>query len=265
MCYTSSLVVIGYNFERKRNFASGLAVSGIGVGGFAFAPLMQTAGDYFGYHGLWLMCSGLTLQYCVFGSLFYPSKLEIDRKINLKIIKVPSSDSHIKNKQTFQMLGDICSVFTQRQLICLNLCMFLCNSGIYLLYLHFGGYVTSFGFSKLDTAFLLSILGICSCVFRVLLGLASNSSNVDEFVMFGGTFTLTGLSTMLFPLYGQTYSGQVFYMVTLGMYCGGCYVLLNTIIVILAGIKNLATAFGVILLFTGVGTFIGPLIGGKYP
>lgn len=162
------------------------------------------------------------------------------------------------------MLREICSVFTQKPLIYVNISMFLCNSGIFLIYLHFGSYVTSVGFSKLDTAFLLSIFGICSCVFRVLLGMASNASNIDEFVMFGGTFTLTGLSSMIFPLYGQTYSGQVFYMVTLGMYCAGCYVLLNSIIVILAGIKNLATVFGFILLFTGFGTFIGPLLGGRY-
>jgi MCP family monocarboxylic acid transporter-like MFS transporter 13/MCP family monocarboxylic acid transporter-like MFS transporter 12 len=242
-----------------------MAVSGTGVGAFALAPLMQTASNFFGYHGLWLMCAGLTLQYCVFGSLCFPSKLEIDRKIQLKRMKKAMSVSDNKHKNKLKMLKERFTFLSQKTLVCVYMSMLICNLGIYLLFLHFGSYVTSVGSSKLDAAFLFSICGICNCISRILVGSASNASNIDEFIMFGGTFSLTGLSTVLFPMYGQTYTGQVFYMVMLGMYSGSCYALLNSICVILAGIEHLATVNGFILFFTGIGCFAGPLLGGKYP
>ncbi|XP_061194119.1 monocarboxylate transporter 13-like isoform X2 [Saccostrea echinata] len=261
MCYTTSVVIVGYNFEKKRNFASGVAVSGIGIGAFALAPMMQVVSDYFGYHGLWLICGGLTLQFCVFGALFFPSKLENERK------KKTEEDSRTKHgiigfSDTLKWVREQCSALFSISLVNVYLSMFLCNLGIYLIYLHFASYVTSVGFSKLDAAFLLSVSGICNCFSRILIGSAANASNMDEFVLYAGTFSLTGFTTALFPLYGKTYGGQIFYMITLGLYNGCCYSLLNSICVILAGVKNLAMVYGITMLFTGVGTFLGPLLGG---
>ncbi|XP_061194186.1 monocarboxylate transporter 13-like [Saccostrea echinata] len=257
IAFTSSVVVVGYNFEKKRNFASGVAVSGIGIGAFTLAPLMQSASNYFGYRGLMLMCSGLTLQYCVFGALLYPSKLEVSRKKEIKLSNYNSSQG-----SKLQRLREVYFFLSKRALLCVYISMFLCNLGIYLVFLHFASYVTSVGFSKLEAAFLISVCGICNCMSRILVGSATNSNNIDEFVLYAGSFSLIGLTTVLFPLYGQTYGGQVFYMVTLGMYSGICYALLNSISVILAGINNLATVYGLILFFTGLGCFIGPLLGG---
>ncbi|XP_062607738.1 monocarboxylate transporter 13-like isoform X1 [Saccostrea cucullata] len=257
--FTPSIVVLGYNFEMKRNFASGIAVSGIGIGSFALAPLMQSVSNRYGYHGLMFMCAGLTLQYCVFGCLLFPSKLEMDqKKEKMKDLNRKSTVLSPKPKR----LRDICRAVSQKALINIYISMFLCNLGIYLVYLHFASYVTSIGFSKLEAAFLFSICGICNCISRILVGSATNVHNVDEFVLYAGTFSLTGLTTVVFPLYGHIYGGQVFYMVSFGLYSGICFVLLNSICVILAGITNLATVYGLISFFTGIGCFIGPLLGG---
>ncbi|XP_061194526.1 monocarboxylate transporter 13-like isoform X2 [Saccostrea echinata] len=259
LAFTPSIVVIGYNFEKKRNFASGVAVSGIGIGSFALAPLMQSVSNHYGYHGLMFMCGGLTLHYCVFGFLLFPSKLEMDRKKGER--KASNCDGEQLSSKVKRQ-RDVCRVVSQKALINVYISMFLCNLGIYLVYLHFASYVTSIGFSKLEAAFLFSICGICNCISRILVGSATNANNIDEFLLYAGTFSLTGFTTALFPLYGQTYSGQVFYMVTFGFYSGICFVLLNTICVILAGITNLATVYGLISFFTGIGCFIGPLLGG---
>ncbi|XP_061194528.1 monocarboxylate transporter 13-like [Saccostrea echinata] len=262
ICYASSVVVVGYNFEKKRNFASGVAVSGVGIGAFALAPLMQAVSDHYGYHGLWLMCAGLTLQYCVFGAMLFPSKLEISRKNKESEDAILSKCDSNKMSHKFSRLKNGCNVLSQKALLNVYLSMFLCNLGISLIYVHFGSYVTSVGYRKLDAAFLFSICGICNCLSRILIGSAANASNMDEFVLFAGAFSLMGLSTVVFPLYGENYGGQVFYVVTLGIYSGSCYPLLNSICVILGGIDNLATVFGFILLFTGLGCFMGPLLGG---
>ncbi|XP_062588822.1 monocarboxylate transporter 12-like isoform X1 [Saccostrea cucullata] len=261
MCYTTCVVIVGYNFEKKRNFATGVAVSGVGIGAFALAPLMQMISDYFGYHGLWLLCGGLTLQFCVFGTLFFPSKLENERKKKVKEDARKEQDiTGFSN--TFKAFRAQHRVLFSISLLNVYLSMFFSNLGVYLIYLHFASYVTSVGFSKLDAALLMSISGICNCISRILVGSAANASNMDEFVLFAGTFSLLGITTVLFPFYGKTYGGQIFYMITLGLYNGSCYSLLNSISVMLAGVKNLAMVYGITMLFTGVGTFIGPMLGG---
>lgn len=264
LCYTSSFVAIGYNFEEKRNFASGVAVSGVGIGAFTLAPILQTVSDSYGYFGLWLTCSGLTLQYCVFGAMLFPSRLELERKIKTQFSTIDKDQRREGLFHKLQNFGKSCGRFYRKELVFVYLSMFLCNIGIYLIYLHFASYVISVGFSHLDAALLLSICGICNCISRILVGSAANSSNIDEFVMYGGTFSLIGLTTALFPFYGHIFGGQVFYMVTLGCYSGCCYSLLNSICIILAGVSNLATVYGFVMLFTGIGCFIGPLLGGTF-
>ncbi|XP_062588823.1 monocarboxylate transporter 12-like isoform X2 [Saccostrea cucullata] len=218
MCYTTCVVIVGYNFEKKRNFATGVAVSGVGIGAFALAPLMQMISDYFGYHGLWLLCGGLTLQFCVFGTLFFPSKLENERKKKVKEDARKEQDiTGFSN--TFKAFRAQHRVLFSISLLNVYLSMFFSNLGVYLIYLHFASYVTSVGFSKLDAALLMSISGICNCISRILVGSAANASNMDEFVLFAGTFSLLG-------------------------------------------VKNLAMVYGITMLFTGVGTFIGPMLGG---
>lgn len=239
-------------------------MSGVGIGAFTLAPILQTVSDSYGYFGLWLTCSGLTLQYCVFGAMLFPSRLELERKIKTQFSTIDKDQRREGLFHKLQNFGKSCGRFYRKELVFVYLSMFLCNIGIYLIYLHFASYVLSVGFSHLDAALLLSICGICNCISRILVGSAANSSNIDEFVLYGGTFSLTGLTTALFPFYGHIFGGQVFYMVTLGCYSGCCYSLLNSICIILAGVSNLATVYGFVMLFTGIGCFIGPLLGGTF-
>ena len=39
--YLPSIVIVGYYFDKKRAFATGLAVCGSGIGTFLFAPLSK--------------------------------------------------------------------------------------------------------------------------------------------------------------------------------------------------------------------------------
>ena len=41
LMYLPSIVIVGYYFDKKRAFATGLAVCGSGIGTFLFAPLSK--------------------------------------------------------------------------------------------------------------------------------------------------------------------------------------------------------------------------------
>ena len=55
LIYLPAIVSVTYYFERKRAFATGLAVCGSGIGTFIFAPLSQMLLDEYGWRGATLI------------------------------------------------------------------------------------------------------------------------------------------------------------------------------------------------------------------
>ena len=256
--------MVGFNFERHRNLATGMAVSGSGVGAFAMAPLMQMAKDTYGYSGLCLMCSGLAAQQFVFGALFTPSELEEKRKLLHK----QEVEKRIKYENVFVKfyvtLTQTTRVLKNRAFVFLFLSLSFNCLGVYLMYVHFPSLAIHYGTSERDASYLLSVSGMCNAISRLLVGMASNSDNINELLLYCGCFSLLGTAGVLLPLYGSSYGGQMAFVIMLGMYSGCCYVLLNSITVKLVGIRDLASAFGMAQFGAGIGALTGPPLAGEF-
>ncbi|KAF5282490.1 hypothetical protein FQR65_LT14260 [Abscondita terminalis] len=69
LCYVASVVIVAYYFDKKRSFATGLAVCGSGIGTFIFAPLIQVLLKEYGWRGTTLILAGIFLNLAVCGSL----------------------------------------------------------------------------------------------------------------------------------------------------------------------------------------------------
>ncbi|XP_069140532.1 monocarboxylate transporter 12-like isoform X2 [Argopecten irradians] len=260
LTYAASVVVLGFNFHYKRNIASGVAVSGCGVGTFVLAPAVEAARETYGNSGMFFIIAGIALHQALFGCLFFPSELESERKQKRR-----QKSINKKSTNRFAILRTIFHSFAilrELSLLCFCLSMFFACTGIYLVYVHFPRYTIEMGSTPLNASFLMAISGLCNCVSRVLTGLAANSESINENVMYFGTFGLLGLSTLLFPMYAYSYGGQFAYAVFLGLYSGCCYSIINTLIIQLVGIEELATGFGICMFFSGVGSVIGPPLAG---
>ncbi|KAL3847026.1 hypothetical protein ACJMK2_017962 [Sinanodonta woodiana] len=72
MIYLPSIVILNQYFEKRRAFAVGVAVSGAGIGTFAFSPLIKTLIGMYSWRGTMLVLSGVTLNCFVCGALFQP-------------------------------------------------------------------------------------------------------------------------------------------------------------------------------------------------
>ena len=70
MAYISSLVIVTYYFEKRRGFATGLAVTGSGLGAFAFPPLLGKLIDIYAWRGALLIVGGIGFNIMVAGCLF---------------------------------------------------------------------------------------------------------------------------------------------------------------------------------------------------
>ena len=70
--YLPAIVMVGYYFEKRRAFATGVAVCGSGIGAFIFAPLSQHLLSVYGWQGTTWIIAGLVLNGVVIGALFRP-------------------------------------------------------------------------------------------------------------------------------------------------------------------------------------------------
>ncbi|XP_013779101.1 monocarboxylate transporter 12-like [Limulus polyphemus] len=72
LMYLPAIVCVTFYFDKKRAFATGIAVCGSGFGTFALAPLTDWLVDYYGWKGAMMIVSGILLNGIVFGALYRP-------------------------------------------------------------------------------------------------------------------------------------------------------------------------------------------------
>lgn len=72
LIYLPSIVIIGYWFERKRAFATGIAVCGSGIGALIFAPINRNLLEEYDWKQSLVIVAGLVLNCAVCGALFRP-------------------------------------------------------------------------------------------------------------------------------------------------------------------------------------------------
>lgn len=252
LCYNTGLIVIAFNFEQKRNMACGIAISGGGIGPFILTPVFQFIYEKYNYSGFFLLLGGLALQNCVFGATFRPSKTELAMK---------TANSNRKERLC-DSVSSYMEIVRSGSMLCLCLGFFLANISTYLLYIHYPEFCLHTKSSKMEVSIFLSIAGMSGCFTRVLFGMANNSHNIDELIMLFGVFSLLGLGTIIFPLFSSYTTAKVMFASLLGGYSGCCWAVVNTIVINILGHEKLAHGVGYLMVYVGVGTFIGPPLAG---
>ncbi|XP_069115328.1 monocarboxylate transporter 9-like [Argopecten irradians] len=72
LIYLPAIVIIGYWFERKRAFATGIALCGSGIGTLIFAPLNKYLREEYHWKQCTMLVAGIVLQCVICGALFRP-------------------------------------------------------------------------------------------------------------------------------------------------------------------------------------------------
>lgn len=120
LVYLPAIVCVGFYFEKRRAFATGLAVCGAGIGTFVFAPLTQFLLQQYNWKGAVLIESGLMLNCIICGLLFRSlpgmgssPKTELKEKGNTKNGNKELADLHangFKLKQPIPTTRDIANL-----------------------------------------------------------------------------------------------------------------------------------------------------------
>ncbi|XP_033759184.1 monocarboxylate transporter 12-like [Pecten maximus] len=72
LIYLPAIVMVGYYFDKRRAFATGIAVCGSGIGGFVFAPLCVFLLETYGWQGAMWVISGIVFNGAIFASFYRP-------------------------------------------------------------------------------------------------------------------------------------------------------------------------------------------------
>lgn len=72
LVYVPAVVIVAFYFEKKRAFATGIAVAGSGIGTFLFAPLTEYLIETYSWRGAVLIIGGLMFNIMACGALFRP-------------------------------------------------------------------------------------------------------------------------------------------------------------------------------------------------
>ncbi|XP_033757543.1 monocarboxylate transporter 12-like [Pecten maximus] len=281
LTYTTGIIVIGFNFEKRLNLAGGLAQSGVGLGVLCLSPVVQEMREMFGNKGFFFILAGISLHLCIFGTFYFPSQLEknttategLDMENGTTNVKnvtmsstrpmetVPPLDTITKQKSVIFQITNVCRNIPFVMLCC---SLFFAHFGIYIMFLNLPNYAVVNGASALQGSILISVSGVNSIIGRWLTGLTTSGNEVDEALLLFGTLSVLGVSNICLPLYGHSYEGKVLYSVFLGLYSGCCFPLLNGLSLRLVGLPYLATAVSVEMFSVGLGILCGPPCAGLF-
>ncbi|XP_071078502.1 monocarboxylate transporter 9-like [Haliotis cracherodii] len=123
---------------------------------------------------------------------------------------------------------------------------------------HLPNYAKHKGSTDSQAASLFTIMGVTSLTSRLLAGFAGNDASVDYLTLHMGLLGMSGLLTLCFPLFSNSYAQQLTFSAAYGMYSGGPNSLISPITIELVGLKHLAVGVGIENFFCGVGFLSGP-------
>ncbi|CAG5128796.1 unnamed protein product [Candidula unifasciata] len=118
------------------------------------------------------------------------------------------------------------------------------------------------GIDEKNAALLLSWIGIANTVGRVVFGFLSDRPWVNRLILYSTALTICGVVTALSPLMGGDYALLVTYATIFGVFIGVYVSLTSIVLVDLLGLDALTNSFGLLLLFQGAATFVGPPFAG---
>jgi MFS family permease len=240
-------------FVRHRGFASGLAVSGIGVGTLVVPPLAAVLIDRFGWRDAYLTLG--TLAAVLGGGLAL--LIENDpRARGLGPDGDPMQEAPVTLRATGATVGE---AVRSRRFVVLYVACLICAIGVFVPFVHLIPYALDHGIAKPSAALLLGAIGVGSTAGRFLLGgladrMGRRQALVASFAGMAAALAIWAVSTGFWALAAFAFVYGVFY--------GGWVALLPAVVMDYFGGRNVSAIIGVLYTSAAFGTLVGPAAAG---
>lgn len=253
LAYVPAVGAVQRWFVRRRGFASGLAVSGIGVGTLVMPPLATLLIEMFGWRGAYL---ALGILAAVIGGGM-ALLLENDpraRDLNPDGDPLPPGAAPVSAEG-----ASVSEAIRSRRFIALYAACLVCSFGLFVPFVHLVPYAGDHGVPPSSAVLLLGVIGIGSTAGRFFLGgladrIGRQSALLLLFIGMAIALALWLVSTSFWPLAGFAF--------VYGMIYGAWVAVLPAVVMDYFGGRHVSGIIGVLYTSVAFGTLIGPSAAG---
>jgi OFA family oxalate/formate antiporter-like MFS transporter len=251
--YVPALGAVQRWFVRRRGLASGLAVSGIGVGTLVMPPLASFFIDALGWREAYLVLGGLAAVVGVGMALLIENDPR-DRGLS------PDGELPCSEAQSVRPAGTpLGEAIRSRRFVGLYAACLICSFGLFVPFVHLVPYALDHGVPQSSAVLLLGVIGIGSTAGRFLLGgladrMGRRHALLAMFVGMALALAIWAFSTSLWPL--------AVFALAYGVFYGGFVALLPALVMDYFGGRNVSGIIGVLFTSVAFGTLIGPSTAG---
>jgi MFS family permease len=251
--YVPAIGAVQRWFVRRRGFASGLAVSGIGVGTLVMPPLASFLIESLGWRGAYLALG--TFAAVVGGGLALLIENDPrDRGLG------PDGDPPPSGTQPKRAEGNsVRDAIRSGRFMSLYAACLICSFGVFVPFVHLVPYAQDHSVTPASAVLLLGVIGVGSTAGRFFLGgLADRMGRqLSLLLMFAGM----ALALAVWMIATNIWSLAAFAFVY-GVFYGGWVAVLPAVVMDYFGGRNVSGIIGILYTSVAFGTLIGPSAAG---
>jgi MFS family permease len=251
--YVPAIGAVQRWFVRRRGFASGLAVSGIGVGTLVMPPLASQLIQAFGWRTAYLALGALAI---VIGA---GSSLLIENDPGSRNLGPDGDPPQSVTQRSLPEGSSVNAAIRAPQFISLYVACLICSFGVFIPFVHLVPYARDHGVAPSSGVLLLGVIGVGSTAGRFFLGGVADrmGRRVTLLLMFVGM----ALSLALWVVSASFWSLTVFAFI-FGIFYGGWVAVLPAVVMDYFGGRNVSGLIGILYTSVAFGTLVGPSAAG---
>jgi MFS family permease len=251
--YVPSVGTVTRWFVKRRGFAGGLAVSGIGVGTLVVPPLASLLIGAFGWRETYLIF-GVAAVVVGAGMALLIEDDPRGRGLNADGDPKPAAS------QVIAAAGiPVGRAITSPRFIGLYGACFICSFGLFVPFVHLVPYALDRGVPESMAALLVGAIGVGSTAGRFLLG--GLADRLGRPLSFRLMFVGMGLSFMIW-LFAESLWPLAFFALVYGVFYGGFVALSPAIVTDYFGGRHASSLIGILYTSVAFGTLVGPSAAG---
>lgn len=256
--YVVPMSAVSRWFDKKRGLALGLASMGIGLGTMVMAPFATYLITNYSWH----------TAYLVIGLIAWVIAIPLTRLLKRDPreigalpdgIRTDGIEPPTESETSPPAQHPFLSIVQNRNFWVFVFIWFLFAACLFLIFTHLVPHITDIGFTPIEAATVLSILGAASIPGRLLMGVASDRIGRKLTFMLS---TLLQAAAIVWLLWAQSLWGLYIFALVYGFFysgfgCSGAALISDTF-----GMKNIGIVFGLLEIGFGIGAATGPAVGG---
>ena len=248
--YVPAIGAVQRWFVRRRGFASGLAVAGIGVGTLVMPPLASLLIGSFGWRGAYLALGALALV------LGCSMALLIENDPSGRGLNPDGDELAARTVRDGAAVGE---AIRSGRFISLYVACLICSFGVFVPFVHLVPFARDHGIAASMAAVLLGVIGLGSTAGRFFLGTVADRMGRERALLM--MFVGMAASLAIWALSANVWSLAVFAFVY-GVFYGGWVAVLPAVVMDYFGGRNVSGIIGVLYTSVAFGTLIGPSAAG---